>query len=395
MARSRSAMVDLIVAIALCTATLLAGLTGPHQRGGAVSGPAVVAAVIAYGALLGRRRWPVAALMVTVVAAAVHMVLTGTHGWVVAAPLLALYHLADITGDRRRLLVVGGFAVLVLVALPTLFVEKSWLSAENLAVTAVCGLALAAGDAARSRRAYIGGIEERARRAEYSREQDARRRVVEERLRIARDLHDSMGHHIALISAQAALAGYVFDRQPATAKQALGHIHQASRAALDDLRDTIGLLRQAGDLAAPTEPTGGVADLYELVASFRRSGMRIEQLMTGAVRPLPPAADLTVFRVVQESLTNVRKHAGDATARVQLSFRPEAVCVTVDDEGNGRVRTAAEQQELACGRDGSGHGLMGMRERVAAVGGSLTAGPRQGGGFRVSADLPLPGVGAS
>jgi signal transduction histidine kinase len=387
-ARSHRFATDLAVAAALCAATLIAGAAGPGGDGGTVRGTVVLAAVAAYAILLGRRRWPVPTLAATTTAAAVYMTLTSTHGWVVAAPLIALYHLADTTSDRRRLLVTGASAALALVGVPALFASTSWLGAENLAVTAACGLALAAGDASRSRRAYVAAAEERARRAEHGREQEARRRVTEERLRIARDLHDSIGHHIALINAQAGMATHVFDHQPATARQALTHIRQASRAALDDLRDTIGLLRQPGEPTAPTEPTVGLSGLSNLVASFRRSGTRIDHEVDGAVRPLPPATDVTAYRVVQESLTNVGKHAGDAAARVRLSFGPAALHILVEDEGNGRPAPGSARS--LPDRSDAGHGIVGMRERVAAVGGTLEAGPRPAGGFRVSAVLPLP-----
>src|SRR5215813_11625742 len=345
-ARSHPLAMDLALAAALCSATLITGATGPGRHGETVSGAAVLAAVAAYGILLGRRRWPVPALAGTATAAAIYMTLTSIHGWVVAAPVIAIYHLADTTGDRRRLLVTSGLAALVLVATPTLFAATSLLGAENFAVAAACGLALACGEATRIRRGYVAAVEERARRAEHGRELEARRRVTEERLRIARDLHDSMGHHIALISAQAGMAAHVFDQQPATARQALTHIRQASRAALGDLRDTVGLLRQAGEPAAPTQPAIGVCDISTLIASFRRSGMRVDHEVAGAVRPLPPATDVTAYRVVQEALTNVGKHATEAAARVQLSFGPAALHILVENEGNGRPAAHADSLPL-------------------------------------------------
>jgi signal transduction histidine kinase len=388
-ARSHPLAIDLALAAALCSATLITGAAGPGRHGGTVSGTAVLVATTAYGILLCRRRWPVPALAGTATAAGAYVTLTSTHGWVLVAPLIAIYHLADTTGDRRRLLVTSGLATLVLVAIPTLFDSTSLLGAENLAVTAACGLALAAGDAARSRRAYVAAVEDRARRAEHSREQEARRRVTDERLRIARDLHDSIGQHIALINAQAGMAAHLFDQQPTTARQALTHIRQAGRAALADLRDTIGLLRQAGEPAARTEPTIGVCGLSQLVASFRGSGMHVDHEVGGSVRPLPPATDVTAYRVVQEALTNVRKHATDATARVQLSFGPAALHILVENEENGRPAAHAGSRPLP-GPSHAGHGIVGMRERVSALGGSLDAGPRPAGGFRVSAVLPLP-----
>jgi signal transduction histidine kinase len=382
-------VIDLTLVAVLCAVTLVVGPAQPRPHGVAVSGWTTVAAVTAYGMLLGRRRWPVLALAATAVAAGVYMMLNMTHGWVLTAPMIALYHLADRTSDRRRLLTIGGLAVLVLVAVPALSASTSWVSAENLTVTAACGLALACGDASRSRRAYMAEAEERARRAEHGREQEAQRRVTDERLRISRDLHDSMGHHIALINAQAGLGAHVFEHQPAAAKQALAHIMQTSRVALDDLRDTVGLLRQAGEPAAPTEPPLGVGGLVNLIASFRKAGMRIAHEVDGYARPLPSTIDRAAYRVVQESLTNVRKHAGDVAARVRLSFQPAALQIVVEDEGSAQGVLVGHPASVPDQR-GAGYGILGMRERVSALGGCLDAGPRSAGGFRVSAVLPLP-----
>jgi signal transduction histidine kinase len=393
-ARSHPFAMDVVVVAALCGAALIDNVVATWHEGRTVGGPAVLATLaVAYGAVLGRRRWPVAASAATVTAAAVHMTLSSLYWWIVPAPMIALYQLGVTSSDRRRLLVAGGLTTLVLVGVPTLVTSAPWWDASwphgtNGAVIAACGLALAAGDATRSRRAYLAEVEERARRAEHSREQEALRRVTEERLRIARDLHDSMGHHIALINAQAGMAEHVFHDQPDTALQGLGHIRRASRAALSDLRDTVGLLRQPGEPAVPTEPTVGVCGIGDLVASFRRSGMRVEHAVDGPVRPLPPAADLTVYRVVQESLTNVHKHAEGAAARVRVSFGREAVHVAVEDEGNCRPPPRADITSPP-DRNGAGHGIVGMKERVSAVGGRLDAGSRPGGGFRVSAVLPL------
>jgi signal transduction histidine kinase len=263
--------------------------------------------------------------------------------------------------------------------LHVLIKPASWAGAENVALAALGGLAVAAGDASRNRRAYLAEVEERARRAEHDREEQARRRVTEERLRIARDLHDALGHQLALISVQAGVTAYVAGDQPAPVLQALTSIRQASRTALDELRDTIGLLREPGEPLAPTEPAIGLAVLDDLVASFRGCGVDITVDIQGAVRALAPAADRTAYRVVQESLTNVCKHAVPATARLRLEYRPTELHITVDDDG-------APTGELETGLT---HGITGMRERAVAVGGRLHAGRRPGGGFRVRATLPV------
>jgi len=372
---------DLAVAAVLLAVTLVTTAAGPGATWGRPGVTAVLTAAVACGSLALRQRWPFPVLAVS--AAAAEGYLLHFHGHegalVLAAPLIALYTVAD-TGSRRRALIIGALAVFAFAGLHAMVKPSYWLGAENLALAALGALAVAAGDASRTRRAYNREVEERARRAELGREQEARRRVAEERLRIARDLHDVLGHQLALITVQAAVADHVLADQPGQARQALGHIRRASRTALEELRDTIGLLREPGEPAAPTEPTAGLAGLDELVASFRRSGLRIEVAVDGAARALAPVPDLTAYRVVQESLTNVCKHAGTTAAvRLRLSYQPSALRIVIDNDGC---------PPAAAG--GTGHGIVGMRERLSAAGGTLDAGPYRADGFRVTATLPVP-----
>ncbi len=380
---------DATVAAVLCAVTLLVAAMSPSLRG-RLTVEAAGLAVVTWAPLPWRRRWPMPVLAVSTVSAAGYIMLTQAHGLIFVAPLVALYTVAG-AGGQRRALAIGIIVLAVLGGVHMLLRPRAWIGWETLAVFAAVGLALAAADAASSRRAYIAEITERARRAELGREQEARRQVTEERLRIARELHDAVGHHLALINVQAGVADQLLDDDPVQARQSLAHIRQASRLALDDLRDTIGLLRQPGEPAAPVQPTADLNDLDDLMASFGRSGLRVERTVEGAVRPVSPAASLIAYRVIQESLTNVRKHAGDSTARIRLSYRPAALWVEVDNMADGSGGSLACASE----RNGCGHGITGMRERVAAAGGSLTAGPRPGGGFRVSALLPLPADGGS
>jgi signal transduction histidine kinase len=367
----------------MCALTLEFTAVGPRSMRAGFTFWAIPAAVAAWAALPWQRRRPMLALAISTLGAAGYNLATQVHGLALIAPLIALYTAAR-SASRRRALTTGILVVVVLSSAHLMLrPSREWLGWETLAVFAAGGLALAAADAADSRRAYVAEIEDRARRAELGREQEARRRVTEERLRIARDLHDAVGHHLALINVQAGVADQLLDDDPAHARQSLAHIRQASRAALNDLRDTIGLLRDPGDPAAPVQPTADLDDLDELMASLRRSGLRVEAAVEGRVRPVPPAASLVAYRVIQESLTNVRKHAGDSTARISLSYRSAALWVEIENAGGGN------------GASSPGHGITGMRERVAAAGGSLTAGPRPGGGFRVSALLPLPLEGGS
>jgi signal transduction histidine kinase len=254
---------------------------------------------------------------------------------------------------------------------------------SDLGVVPALAVAATAGQAVRVRRAQKAMLEERARRVEENREHEARLRVHTERLRIARDLHDAVGHQVALISVQAGAMGYLLDSDLDKARESLAHIQRASEAALEELRLAVGLLRQPGD-SEPTEPAGGLGRLDELIGSFAATGLKVTCDVTGQARPLPEAVDLTAYRVIQESLTNTAKHAVGASASVRLAFRPGVLALAVEDDGPGAVGAG----EVGEGRH-AGHGIIGMRERAAAVGGWVSAGPRGGGGFQVLAELPL------
>ncbi|MBO2454004.1 hypothetical protein J4573_43430 [Actinomadura barringtoniae] len=389
---------------------------------------AFLAAALAYGSLLARRHHPFLVLAAATVGAGAFIVLTGARGLAFAAPMIALYNAADTTG-RRKSLIFGWLAVLGLALAHAAFRPKPFFSWENVALIALCGLALAAGDAARSRRKYIAEVEERARRAERDREDEAHRRVIEERLRIARDLHDAVGHHLALINVQAGVAEQVLSDRPDLAKAALAQIRRSGRAGLSDLSETIGLLRGPDEPTAPTQPTAGLARLEELLESLARSGLQVDRLVTGSEHRLPPAADVTAYRVVQESLTNIRKHAEGSTALVRLTYETDALRIEIENGArtapaptpahpanptsaspaaapaitpvlaadsvpsiDARASTGiGTSHGSGAGTDtggGHGHGIAGMRERVAALGGWMEAGPMAGGGFRVAVRLP-------
>ena len=223
--------------------------------------------------------------------------------------------------------------------------------------------------------------------AEQSRAEEARRRAGEERMRIARELHDVLAHNISLINVQAGVALHLMDEQPGQSRSALQAIKQASNDALGELRSVLDVLRQ-GDEAPPRAPASGLAHLDSLVAGAGATGLEVRTRVEGTPRPLPAGTDLAAYRIVQESLTNVTRHAGPAGATVRIAYGEKDLTVQVDDDGNGLEPPLAADIPLRPGR-----GLVGMRERVAALGGDLTAGPRPGGGFRVLARLPLDGEG--
>jgi signal transduction histidine kinase len=238
---------------------------------------------------------------------------------------------------------------------------------------------LVLGEVTRSRRAYVQAVEERALAAERGREEEARRRASEERIRIARELHDILGHRISLINVQAAAALHVVDRDPAQARTALVAIKQASHEALGEVRATLGILRQL-DEREPLAPSPGLAQLDSVIAETSAAGLDVRLDVSGEARNLPSGVDLAAFRIIQESLTNVVRHARATRARIAIAYRPADVQIEVIDDGP--ASTAG---------DTSGSGLVGMRERATALGGNFEAGPRPGGGYRVRATLPTGG----
>ncbi|WP_405781391.1 sensor histidine kinase [Streptomyces sp. NBC_00859] len=350
----------------------------------------VVLMVVGAAALVLRRRSPMPVLAVTGAVTMVELVAGEPPAPVAMSAVIALYTVASRT-DRPTTWRVGLLTMAVLTASAMCFSRTPWYSQENLGIFAWTGMASAAGDAVRSRRAFVDAIRERAERAERTRDEEARRRVAEERLRIARDLHDVVAHHIALVNVQAGVAAHVMDKRPDQAKEALAHVREASRSALNELRATVGLLRQSGDPEAPTEPAPGLAVLDELVDTFRNAGLPVEVACGHEGAGMPAAVDLAAYRIIQEALTNVRKHAGPgARAEVSVVRVGPAVEVTVLDNGAGADGALGpEGSGHGTRADGGGHGLIGMRERAVALRGSCSAGPRYGGGFRVQAILPV------
>ena len=217
-----------------------------------------------------------------------------------------------------------------------------------------------------------------------SRQIDQRRHQSEERLRIARDLHDVIGHNISLINVQASMGLDLMDSQPEQARAALSAIKSASKEALEELRAMLTAVRQDDDAAAPRSPAPGLDRLPELIELTRAAGLSVDVEVAGKAPPLPAAVHLAAYRIIQESLTNVARHAGRARVTVRVTYDDADVHVEIDDDGKVPSGGAAAI--------GTGSGITGMRERAAALGGDLSAGFRPGGGFRVSARLPVEPV---
>ncbi|MEV7113686.1 sensor histidine kinase [Streptomyces anulatus] len=248
-------------------------------------------------------------------------------------------------------------------------------------------LAWVLGDSLRTRRAYFDQLEERAARLEREREAQSKVAVAAERARIARELHDVVAHNVSVMVVQADGAAYVMDAAPDQAKQALETISSTGRQALAEMRRLLGVLR-TGDAPESGEyvPQPDVEQIEDLVAQVRQTGLTVDFKVEGTPRPLPSGVELTAYRVVQEALTNTRKHGGpDAGASVRLVYFDDGLGLLIEDDGRGAAHELYEDG----GADGAGHGMIGMRERIGMVGGTLDAGPRPGGGFRISALLPL------
>jgi signal transduction histidine kinase len=333
-------------------------------------------------ALVARRRWPLGVLAVVEAASLAYSARTYPEGGTGLAVFVALYTVAAM--EQRRLVVAAVAAVTVALAVITelTFYRETMFEGEPLYGAVVMLAAVFLGEAVRNRRAYVAELRDRAERAERTREEEARRRVDEERMRIARELHDVVSHSIGVISVQAGVAAHLLERRPDKAGEALATIRQASDEALDELHAMLGVLRQP-DGRAPLAPAPGLAQLDALVAMAEGAGLRVEVDASGAAH-LPPAVDLACYRIVQESLTNVVRHAGASSVTVTVAADGDTLVVEVTDDGPGAPG--------AGNGNGTRQGIVGMRERARALGGTLEAGPRPEGGFRVSARLPTMGV---
>jgi signal transduction histidine kinase len=350
----------------------------PHRRGvdNRPFDAGTVALVIASaGTLALRRRYPVAVLALVFGTTLIYFVLGYANGPIWLALLIA-YYTATACGHRRAAVTaaVAGFAIFPW--LDYLLRNRPAPTLADLAgLAAWLLMVLGASEAIRARR-------ERAAAAARIRAEEARRRASEERLRMARELHDSLGHYLSLISVQSGVALNLNQQLPEQARAALAAVKQASKDALRELRSALDILRQDGE-PIPRSPAPALARLGDLVAQATAPELDVRAETEGTVRPLPFGVDVAAYRIVQEALTNVTRHAGPATATVHVTYGQEDLTVQIDDDGRG----PAPRPQPA-----TGNGITGMQERAAALGGELYAGPRPGGGFRVRARLPLNGT---
>ncbi len=349
-----------------------------HRPGWIVPATLLIVVPVAF-----RRRAPIFAFALAAVGGALQ-VITSQPSPADVALLVLLYTVAAYRPRRASIMALlvclGGSAVAVLAWGPVQNVNLIW----RLIFSAFLfgGLELTVwvlGDSMRYRRGYYAALEDRAARLEAERHAEGKVAAAAERARIARELHDVVAHHVSVMVVQADGAGYALRSDPDRAAAALQAIAGTGRQALAEMRRLLGVLRSADDQAA-LAPVPGLGELRELLEQARAAGLEVSYTLSGTPRELPEGAELAAYRVVQESLTNTRKHAGlAATAAVALRYEPGGLVVEVTDDGLGGAT-----------EDSGGHGLAGMRERISMYGGTVTAGPLPGGGFGVTARLPCP-----
>ena len=370
-------VLDCALALAiLVAATISAATPSPQFR----SPDATVYALIALGSLpyAARRRWPLAVLVLASIPVVALLALGYSSAVIGAALFLAAYTVAAYC-DRRVTAVAAAYAVVVMAVVVVVAPGAMGVGAVVTNAALFTG-AFALGRSAHVRRENVALLQERAQLAEQARAEEARHAVADERLRIAQELHDVLGHSLGVIALQAGVGAHVIDADPAEAEASLEAISRTSRSSLAEVRRILGKLRVDSGTAGYHPPLGLDA-LDALAAELTEAGLPVHVEVVGVPHQVPAALDLTGYRVVQEALTNVVRHAGAARADVTVRYEARTVTVQVDDDGRGAPNGST-----------GGHGQLGMRERVAVWGGTLHTGPRPGGGYRVTATLPYEPV---
>jgi signal transduction histidine kinase len=379
--RLRPKPLDVVFAVLCVPATIIGALAGGESFG------AVEIAVIAVSAalVLLRHYAPIPVLAATIGASIASVAVTDHPNVLIAVVVLLVFTVAA-EDDRRTGLYAGLGGIAGLLVVVVIQNPPDQLPGPLLAAVAWPALAVAAADLIRTRREAIAAAEARARRAEETREEEARRAVAEERLHIARELHDVVAHRMAVVNVQAGVAEHLLHSRPDDAAAALRIVRSSAQAALDNLGGILNVLRSVGQSDTSVEPAPTLTELTALIGSYRDAGLAVEYETSGAPRPLADSTQLALYRTVQEALTNAHKY-GDGHVRLRISHTAEGVAVElinpVAAPSVGEVRPRSD----AAGEAG-GFGLMGMRERVRAAGGSLQVGPDSEGRFAVRAQFP-------
>jgi signal transduction histidine kinase len=370
-------VLDAVLATAFLVLVLVGHFAASGDAGAHYRDADVLSVLLTIGVALPYyfRRWaPVPVLLISELSVVVLTVREYQTGATPTVLLVGVYTVAAWSPPRDRVVgvlgLVVGLTVVAVVGIP------GATGADVVFNFVLFAAAYLFGSTMRNRRLYTEQLEARAKAAENERDEEAKRAVADERLRIAQELHDVVAHSMGVIAVQAGVGAHVIDKDPQEAKRSLEAISQTSRSTLSEIRHMLGVLRD--DTGASYTPAPGLADLDRLVRDVGSAGLEVDVRREGTRTELPPGVDFTAYRIVQEALTNVLKHAGRARATVLLGYDDGALRLEVTDDGRG-----------VNGRsDPGGHGLMGMRERVGVYGGSFEAGPRTGGGFRVAVRLP-------
>jgi signal transduction histidine kinase len=376
---------DLVAAVFVLGPALAIYPGSAAQTGNLVG---VIAGVGGALAMLLRRRWPIPVLAACIALFGLAAFSGTIAPGLVLASAIAMFAVAA-RNDRRRTIIIAAVAAVTLVGLGLLSGIGGVFDPRTFQLAVTIAFAAAAGDAARSHRAYIDAITERAVRAEETRESEARRRVAEDRLRIARDLHDTVAHQISVISLNAGVASSALESRPEAARDALATIRSAARTVLGEIGDLLEVLRAESDDAPSTAPQPGLDRLDELIGRFAESGLDVTVRVEGDLERLPEAVDRVAYRVIQEALTNAHKHGSEHRAHLLVEVTTDAARIVVTNP----ISSAPESRdERRADDDRGGHGLLGVRERVASVRGTVESGP-DGVGYRLAATLPIAAEG--
>jgi signal transduction histidine kinase len=363
-----------VIVVPVAAIQVVGTLGAWHNQPGTVFNALTVALLLLGPAcLVLRRSYPLPTLGAVLAVTLVYFLLNFPLGPVFVSLAVALFN-AVLLGPRLAAWLTGlagvGLVLLVLnLSRPDFEANLAQVAGGAAWVTTVMVIA----EVAKTRR-------ERMLAARETQQEQSRRQISEERLRIAREVHDVLAHHVSLINVQSGVALHVLDQQPEQAREALTAIKASSKEVLVELRNILGVLRDVDRTdSPPREPVASLDQLDGLLDRMRTAGLSVRLQVDGERRPVPSGVDTAALRIVQESLTNTYRHAGPSEATVRLAYEPGELRVSVEDDGRGAGSTFA---------GGTGHGLSGMRQRALALGGTFDAGPRPGGGFRVAATLP-------
>jgi len=377
-----------IAVLAVCAALITLAVSGggpyPHDRG-----LRLLLAFVVCGLIAALRRWPLPVLAAATLANT--MAMAAGNAPLPFGIMLGLASYLAASRLPRRVSIPAAAASAAALGGALVYAAFTARNASAAAGAVEGFLPLVAGwfigDSVAARRRYLAGLAAQAEQARAAEAERARQQVREERVRIARELHDVVAHTLAVITVQAGVGRRLMAKRPEEASTALESIETIGRTAQEELRVVLGLLRDEENRTAALAPAPRLVDVKELVETVRASGTPVDLHMSGADRPLSAALELSVYRVVQEALTNVVKHAPGARATVDLTVYDNVISLDVTDDGGPAVRPADGERPA-----GPGHGIVGMRERIAAFGGWLHAEPMAGRGFRVTAQVPIEGA---